>query len=56
MRQNLLLLALAAAGIAAAEDVLYSSRMSKRGLDSEGNFNMCMPHLPPSNLPMLTCP
>lgn len=41
-------LALALAGVAIAKsekvevDALYSSRLSKRGLDEEGNFNICM--------------
>ena len=55
MRQTLMLSALAAAGLAAAEatfeDTLYSSRMVKRGLDEAGNFNMCTPYPPPHNPP-----
>lgn len=44
MRQNIVLPALAVAGLATADDFLYSSRLTKRGIDSEGNFNMCMYH------------
>jgi hypothetical protein len=27
--------------LAAAEDALYSRRMAKRGIDADGNFNIC---------------
>jgi hypothetical protein len=27
--------------LAAAEDALYSRRMTKRGIDADGNFNIC---------------
>jgi hypothetical protein len=40
-------LALAAvASVASAEDVLYSSRLSKRGIDAQGHFNMCTQVIP----------
>lgn len=29
------------AGFCHAEDSLYSQRLSKRGLDAQGNFNIC---------------
>lgn len=29
------------ASLAQAEDVLYSRRLAKRGIDSEGNYNIC---------------
>jgi hypothetical protein len=29
--------------LAAAEDALYSRRMTKRGIDADGNFNICEP-------------
>lgn len=35
--------ALAFASLAAADDYLYSSRVSKRGLLPNGNYNLCMP-------------
>jgi hypothetical protein len=50
-----LLPALALAGLAAAEtveDVLYSSRLMKRGIDAEGNFNMCKSHLTDNAAPV----
>lgn len=37
------LLALSAVTVVAqTEDSLFSKRMVKRGIDAEGNFNMCM--------------
>jgi len=30
--------------LAQAEDVLYSKRMVKRGLDQDGNYNICKSH------------
>lgn len=50
MRQTLLLPALAFAGLAASEDILYSSRLQKRGIDDSGNFNMCTFQVPRTNL------
>jgi hypothetical protein len=35
------LVALSALTSVAAEDVLYSRRLQKRGIDADGNFNMC---------------
>ena len=31
----------AVAAIAQAEDALYSKRMLKRGIDEDGNYNIC---------------
>ncbi|KAF4815461.1 5'-nucleotidase [Colletotrichum tropicale] len=51
MRQSISALALALAGTALAvpekqdADHLYSSRLSKRGIDAEGNFNMSFFHV-----------
>ncbi|SPN98745.1 related to 5`-nucleotidase precursor [Cephalotrichum gorgonifer] len=45
MRCNLVLSALACAGLVASEDVLYSSRLMKRGIDAQGNFNMSFFHV-----------
>lgn len=44
------LVALSPLGIVAlAEDVLHSHRLAKRGVDAEGNYNLCkidsLPHL-----------
>lgn len=50
MRQTLLLPALAFAGLAASEDVLYSSRLQKRDIDASGNFNMCTSQAPRTSL------
>jgi 5'-nucleotidase len=40
--------------MAQAEDVLYSRRMMKRGIDAEGNYNICsfLPVL--ASAPLLT--
>jgi hypothetical protein len=40
MKTSLILSALAA-GYAAADDVLYSRRLSKRALDDGGHYNIC---------------
>ncbi|PKS11063.1 hypothetical protein jhhlp_002824 [Lomentospora prolificans] len=45
MRQAVLFTTLVLAGVGACEDVLYSSRMMKRGVDAEGNFNMSFFHV-----------
>ncbi|KKA30168.1 hypothetical protein TD95_001161 [Thielaviopsis punctulata] len=37
--------ALAMAGAVAAQDVLYSQRLSRRGIDANGNFNMTFFHV-----------
>lgn len=48
MRTSLASTALALAGVVIAvpqkvvEDSLYSSRLARRGLDADGNFNICM--------------
>lgn len=39
MKASVVLSALA--GCAVADDVLYSRRLLKRGIDDEGHYNMC---------------
>lgn len=36
-----LLALLALTAVSHAEDALYSRRMAKRGIDAEGNYNIC---------------
>jgi 5'-nucleotidase len=36
--------ALQTVNLVSAEDVLYSRRMAKRGLDAQGNYNICKLH------------
>ena len=46
MKTSIALATLAVASSAVADDVLYSKRHYKRFIDSDGNYNMCMPTLP----------
>jgi hypothetical protein len=39
------LLALTASVTQAKEDALYSHRLTKRGIDADGNYNICKYHI-----------
>jgi hypothetical protein len=41
MRSSVPLALAALATISQAEESLYSKRMTKRGLDAQGNYNIC---------------
>jgi hypothetical protein len=42
MRSGVPLALAALAAVSSAEEALYSKRMAKRGLDAQGNYNICM--------------